>query len=141
MNEKLAEIFVQLHISEKSGRGVPRIVETYGKDVFDITSNTINVKIPYDRVILGGTNQDTIQDTIQDTVQDTIQEGVGRIEMILSYCESPRSRRQIQEHIGIRNRSYFKNEILDPLVEQGRLAMTIPDKPTSKNQKYITVKH
>jgi len=29
---------------------------------------------------------------------------------------------------------------LKPLVEQGRLAMTIPDKPNSSNQKYVTVK-
>ena len=29
VNEKLSEIFLQLHISEKSGRGVPKIIETY----------------------------------------------------------------------------------------------------------------
>ena len=49
----MAEIFVQLHISEKSGRGVPKIVEIYGEDAFDITSNTIKVTIPYERLNLG----------------------------------------------------------------------------------------
>ena len=34
VNEKLSEIFLQLHISEKSGRGVPKITEIYGKEAF-----------------------------------------------------------------------------------------------------------
>ena len=38
VNEKLSEIFLQLHISEKSGREVPTIIDTYGKDA--ITGST-----------------------------------------------------------------------------------------------------
>lgn len=34
VNKKLSEIFIQLHISEKSGRGVPKIVEIYGREAF-----------------------------------------------------------------------------------------------------------
>ena len=30
VNEKLAKIILQLHISEQTGRGVPAIVEAYG---------------------------------------------------------------------------------------------------------------
>lgn len=29
---------------------------------------------------------------------------------------------------------------IKPLLEQGRLAMTLPDRPNSKNKKYITIK-
>ena len=31
VNKKLSEIFLQLHISEKTGRGVPKIVERCGR--------------------------------------------------------------------------------------------------------------
>lgn len=31
VNQKLSEILLQLHISEKSGRGVPKIIEAYGR--------------------------------------------------------------------------------------------------------------
>lgn len=50
VNEKLSEIFLQLHISEKSGRGVPKIIEMYGKDAFSFRENSIVVTIPFQRV-------------------------------------------------------------------------------------------
>lgn len=50
VNEKLSEIFLQLHISEKSGRGVPKITEMYGKDAFSFRENSIVVTIPFDRI-------------------------------------------------------------------------------------------
>ena len=49
-NEKLSEIFLQLHISEKSGRGVPKITEMYGKDAFSFRENSIVVTIPFERI-------------------------------------------------------------------------------------------
>ncbi|MBQ3388285.1 MAG: putative DNA binding domain-containing protein [Thermoguttaceae bacterium] len=50
VNEKLAEIFLQLHISEKSGRGVPKILDIYGKGAFTFRENSIVVTIPFERV-------------------------------------------------------------------------------------------
>lgn len=50
VNEKLSEIFLQLHISEKSGRGVPKITEVYGKDAFTFRENSIVVTIPLTRI-------------------------------------------------------------------------------------------
>lgn len=44
---ELAEIFLQLRISERSGRGVPRIVDTYGRDAFRIEEDFIQVFIPF----------------------------------------------------------------------------------------------
>ena len=49
VNEKLSEIFLQLHISEKSGRGVPKIIEIYGKEAFDFRENSIVVTIPFEK--------------------------------------------------------------------------------------------
>ena len=50
VNEKLSEIFLQLHISEKSGRGVPKISEVYGKNAFSFRENSIVVTIPFEKV-------------------------------------------------------------------------------------------
>ena len=50
VNEKLSEIFLQLHISEKSGRGVPKIIEVYGKEAFTFREKSIVVTIPFQRI-------------------------------------------------------------------------------------------
>lgn len=50
VNDKLSEIFLQLHISEKSGRGVPKIIEIYGKDAFTFRENSIVVTIPFKKI-------------------------------------------------------------------------------------------
>ena len=57
---------------------------------------------------------------------------------ILSFCREPRSVMEIAEHLGYSQRKSVKKH-LEPLVAEGRVAMTLPDKPTSKNQKYITI--
>lgn len=47
VNKSLSTIFIQLHISEKTGKGIPTIVKRYGKDVFEFNDNSIVVKIPF----------------------------------------------------------------------------------------------
>jgi ATP-dependent DNA helicase RecG len=43
----------------------------------------------------------------------------------------------MQEFLGLKDKNNFKEKYLKPLVESGQLELTIPDKPTSRNQKYI----
>ena len=54
VNEKLSEIFLQLHISEKSGRGIPTIIESYGKEAIEIRENSIVIKIPFNWINVVG---------------------------------------------------------------------------------------
>ena len=58
VNKKLSEIFLQLHISEKTGRGVPKITEKYGKDAFEFRENAIVVKIPFNWINVMGNKLD-----------------------------------------------------------------------------------
>ena len=47
--------------------------------------------------------------------------------------------RSIAELMGVRRRSdrtKFRNQVLNPLLDSGLVEMTILDKPTSSNQKY-----
>ena len=40
------------------------------------------------------------------------------------------------ELIGRSDRTKFRNQVLKPLLEDGLLGLTVPDKPTSSLQKY-----
>ncbi len=89
--------------------------------------------------ILQSTNSDllaTEQVTEQVTEQDN--EQVGREERILAFCAQAKTRAEIQAFVGISHREHFRAKILKPLLESGKLKMTIPDKPNSRNQKYLT---
>lgn len=67
VNEKLSEIFLQLHISEKSGRGVPKIVETYGQQAIAFHENSIVVTIPFHWINVVGNKVGNKVDNKTDT--------------------------------------------------------------------------
>ena len=50
VNQKLSDMFLQLHISERTGRGVPKITEIYGKETYEFRKNSIVVSIPFTSV-------------------------------------------------------------------------------------------
>lgn len=59
---------------------------------------------------------------------------------ILAFCAQPKSREEIMTMCGLKNKNHFIKAHLKPLLESGQLRMTIPDKPNSRNQKYVAVK-
>ena len=56
---------------------------------------------------------------------------------VLDFCERPRSLTEIMAHLGLKHRNNAKSRYIDPLIENGFLEMTIPEKPNSRNQKYV----
>ena len=50
VNEILATLFLQLRLSERSGRGVPKIISIYGKESIKIEKNRITVTIPFKKI-------------------------------------------------------------------------------------------
>ncbi len=49
VNEELMKIFLQCHIVEQTGHGVPKVVRKYGAKAYDFGTSTITVTIPFDR--------------------------------------------------------------------------------------------
>ena len=55
---------------------------------------------------------------------------------VLSYCKQPQSRLAILENLALYNNSRNFDNYIKPLLEIDWLKQTLPNKPTSKNQKY-----
>ena len=74
---------------------------------------------------------DNDREAIRARINDTIKK-------VLNDCQEPKSKDEIFEKIGLyKNTKNFQNHI-KPLIEAGWLHFTLPDKLTSKNQKYYT---
>lgn len=54
--------------------------------------------------------------------------------------ENIHSRDELQERLGLRDRKSFRKNYIEPAIKDGYIEMTLPDKPTSKNQRYRLTK-
>jgi hypothetical protein len=57
---------------------------------------------------------------------------------LLEAARQSRSREELQEATGLRDRRHFQRAHLEPLVAAGWVEMTIPAKPRSRLQRYRT---
>ena len=57
---------------------------------------------------------------------------------LLEFCKTPRSRREIAEFLNVGTIFYAMARYVRPLLEQGKLRMTLPDKPQSSLQRFVT---
>lgn len=74
-----------------------------------------------------------------DEDRDAIKEIIGdSIVKVLQYCKKPKSSDEIFEKIGLYKNTKNYNHHIKPLIEVGWLNLTLPNKPTSKNQQYYT---
>ena len=55
---------------------------------------------------------------------------------VVDFCSTPRTRAELIDYVG-KSRTYTMRNIVQPLVDSGKLKMTILDKPKSSKQTYV----
>ena len=60
-------------------------------------------------------------------------------EELLQFLVTPRSRQEVVEHLGLKSSVYAIQTYIKPLIEGGLVGMTIPDKPGSRNQRFVAL--
>ena len=144
-NPIIAEIFHRLDYIERRGSGLKKIrLETsYLHGYTDEYAPKFRSTNTAFHVILRNMNYNadttTVQVTIQDAIHDTIHDESkeDKTKNLIEFCAVARSRDEMQMHLGISNRGHFRTAYLKPLLDSGKLKMTLPDKPSSHHQKYI----
>ena len=81
---------------------------------------------------------ETLKEALNNIKKESknISDQVNKLLEIMEY-DIPLSANEIMTRLGIKSKETLRASYLNPALENGLIKMTIPDKPNSKNQKYI----
>lgn len=136
-NKELIRVFKDVDLIENIGSGVLRILDAYDKSCFKFMDHFLRVSFKYKENPFKYNTEQVKPNKI--TEQDKPNKKEDKINLILEFCREPKSVKEIMEYIGLKHRPTFVYDYLNPLLEKNKLQMTVPDKPKSRNQKYITI--
>lgn len=124
-NAALANMLEILHITENRYSGIPTICREFKQaglpaPIFEVRRGEFTVIFK------------------NDIYKSSLSEkGYGAAKDIIAFCSIPRSRDELQKFTGY-SRYYTMSKIVQPLVDSGKIVLTIPDKPKSAKQKYVS---
>ena len=134
-NKELIRVFKDVDLIENIGSGVLRILNVYDKSCFKFMEHFLRVSFKYKE------NPFKYDDTAKTKSSKLGSKKSSKLavseQQILELCKTEKSLKEITEHFGYKDVYKFKNNYINKLLEENKLKMTIPDKPKSRNQKYI----
>ena len=161
-NRRIGEFLKELDLAEGRSTGVPKILRAMRNNgspsprfETDDDRTWFRVRLPVHPSLVSETGgdsteqdnqlenrdkssippQDTPQDTPQDDPQDTTP-ATECVERLIRAVQGEASRAELQAALELRDRRSFRHTYLKPALEAGLIEMTLPDKPTSRNQRY-----
>ena len=135
-NPHLAEAMYQAGYIERFGTGtgeIFRLCKEAGllEPVFDLGEGfKVTIWRP-NMVTLKGTDQ--VTDQVTDQATDQVNELIKRLVLI---ADKVYSRQELMNILQLKHNPNFRDNYLNPTMEEGYIEMTIPDTPNSTNQKY-----
>lgn len=124
-NAALANILEVLKVTENRYSGIPIMIRAFAEadlplPEFTVTRGVFKVRFR---------NHMEISEEVIDKTD------IRRA--VVQFCTTPRSREELTSFTG-KSRYYTMSFIIRPLLEQGRLRMTIPEKPKSSYQRFVS---
>ncbi|WIY83403.1 helix-turn-helix domain-containing protein [Propionimicrobium sp. PCR01-08-3] len=147
-NPSLARIFREAGIMEQWGTGVQRVFEQIAEaglpeprveEVMDRLRFTVYVPSHAPEARLGGRgeHQDgALRHQEEAPRRQSATGSASKLTILHRVEQSPASRAQLMETLRIVNQTRAFRRHIEPLLKAGLLEMTLPDKPTSRDQRY-----
>ena len=151
-NKTLMRVFKDLEMVEYLGSGMPRILKAYPREAYTFSSHFIRTTFPISQEALdlehevteettGKNDRKEQQNKTADTelVESGVESGVESpmaLKILYQLRHVPSRKQEIAESLGKERPSRYLNELIARLVHEEMIAMTIPDKPNSRLQKY-----
>ncbi len=145
-NPPISKVFREIGLADELGSGMRntyKYTRLYSGGIPEfIEGDVFRTIIPLTPIAIekvGPEEKETSKTQVETQVKTQVETQVTISEKILMFCMKPHSKSEIAEHCGYKNTKSFTKKYLRPLLDEGRLQMTLPDKPRSQYQKYITV--
>lgn len=157
-NPTIANVFYRRGTMEAWGRGIGLIMDSckeQGLPVPEIkvTQPFINLTIWFKHSLTGGVKKSAPQAKDSYTPSHTpsnddftsshneihkLSNIITPQEKVFEFCKSPKSIVEIAEMLGVNDRRWVRKKYIAPFIGT-ELKMTIPNKPNSQNQKYVSI--
>ena len=144
---------------EAWGRGIGLIIESCREQVLPtpeikVVPPFVNLTIWFNYSLAGGVKASTPQVKVPYTPSHTPSDDdftsshneihnqaniITPQDKVFEFCKSPKSIVEIAKMLGVNDRRWVRKKYIAPYIGT-KLQMTIPDKPNSQNQKYVSIK-
>lgn len=137
-NPAIAKVFREVSLADELGSGMRntyKYTKLYsGAEPQFIEGDIFTIIIPLRPVMTDKVGPGT---QVGTQVSTQVSTQVNMENEILEFCTTPKSKNEILRFFEYKSPKYFTKHFINPLLESGKLKMTVPDKPTSSKQKYI----
>ncbi|MFZ4801942.1 MAG: ATP-binding protein [Chlorobium sp.] len=126
-NRRVGDFLKELHLTEGRGTGIPTINRAMKNNGSPDPVLETDEHCSYFLTVFPIHEQASVEDSVEDSVEVAI----------VRYCQRARSKNEILDYLGLSIHTNNFNRNVLPAIEKKWIAMTLPDKPTSKNQRYL----
>ena len=131
-NRRIGEFLKELDLTEGRSTGIAKMLKVMAANGSPAPEFETDEDRSYFLVRLP-VHERAVVTQAEDQVTPQVTPQVGQL---LRVCEGELNREELQARTGLSDREHFRTAYLHPAMEQGLIEMTIPDKPTSSQQRY-----